>query len=161
MPAKKEHDNDGLIATNKKAYHDYIIMDKLQAGVELCGTEVKSCRAKSVTLLDGYVRVEKGEARVYNVHISPYDFGNYFNHDPKRVRRLLLHKNEILRMAQKVKERGLTIIPLRFYLSRGKVKVEIAICKGKTYSDKRDTLRERQDEMDARRSLGTRRKGSD
>jgi len=156
MPAKREHDNDGLIATNKKAFHDFIVLDKMEAGVELCGTEVKSCRAKSVTLQDGFVRIDRGEARLCNVQISPYDFGNYFNHNPKRDRRLLLHKNEILKLSQRIKEKGLTIVPLRMYLKRGKIKVEIAMCKGKTFGDKRESLKARQHEMDARRALGTR-----
>jgi len=156
MPAKHEKDNDGLIATNKKAFHDFTVIDKTEAGIELCGTEVKSCRAKSVTLQDGFVRIDRGQARLCNIHISPYDFGNYFNHNPKRERRLLLHKNEILKMAQKIKEKGLTLVPIRMYMKRGLVKVEIALCKGKTFGDKRDSMRERQDAMDARRALGTR-----
>lgn len=157
MTKKEAQVNNGQIAGNKKAFHDYIVMDKLEAGIELCGTEVKSCRLRSVTLTDGYVKIEKGQAYLLNVYIAPYNFGNYFNHDGKRSRRLLMHKREILKLSQQIKEKGYTIVPLRFYLRNGKVKVEIAACKGKTHGDKRESMREKQADLDTRRELGARR----
>lgn len=141
------------LAKNKKAFHQYQILDKLEAGLELKGTEVKSCREHSITMADSYVKIENGEAWLLNVNIAVYKHGNQFNHDPKRNRKLLLHKSEIRKLIQQIGEKGLTIVPLKFYLSRGKVKVQLGIAKGKTHADKRDTLRKRQDDMDARRAM--------
>jgi len=150
--AKEQKEND-LIATNRKAFHDYHILENYEAGIELKGTEVKSCRAKAVTLTDAFVKIESGEAIMMNVHIAGYEHGNRFNHESKRPRRLLLHKREILKIATKIKERGLTVIPLRFYLKRGRVKVDLGIAKGKSLADKRDTMRKKQDEMETRRII--------
>ena len=157
--AKSKNDNSNILARNKKAFHDYTVLDKLEAGIELRGTEVKSCRAHAITLVDAYVKIDKGEAWLLNAHISPYEYGNVFNHQAKSSRRLLLHKREILKLSIKIKEGGCTVVPLMFYLKNGKVKVQIALCKGKTHADKRDTLRKRQDDMDARRLMGSKNRG--
>ncbi len=157
MAKSNSNDNSNIIARNKKAFHDYTILDKLEAGIELRGTEVKSCRNHQVSMVDAYVKIEKGEAWLLNANIALYEFGNVFNHKAKGTRRLLLHKREILKLAIKMKEGGCTIVPLMFYFKNGKVKVQIGLAKGKTHADKRDTLRERQDNMDARRMMGTRR----
>lgn len=147
-----------VLAENRRARHDYIVLEKFEAGVELVGTEVKSCRARQIAMTDSYVAIENRQAFMYNVNIAQYAFGNRFNHNIRQKRRLLLHKSEILKLHQKVRERGLTIIPLKFYLKGGLVKVEIALCKGKTYEDKRETMRERQDTMDARRAMAAHRR---
>jgi len=150
---KKKYDNSNILATNKKAFHDFIVLEKYEAGISLTGTEVKSCRARNITMQDSYVRILHGQASLLNVHIAAYEQGNQFNHDTKRKRALLLHKREILKLNQQIREKGLTLIPLKFYLNKGLIKVEIGVCKGKSKGDKRDTLRERQDVKDARRAI--------
>ena len=150
---KKKHDNSNILATNKKAFHDYAVLERYEAGISLTGTEVKSCRARNITMQDSYVGILDGQAALFKVHIATYEQGNQFNHDTKRKRALLLHKREILKLNQKIREKGLTIIPLKFYLNKGLIKVELGICKGKTKGDKRDTLRERQDVKDTRRAI--------
>ena len=149
----KETASDGVIAGNKKAYHDYQILSSMEAGIALHGTEVKSCRMHSVSLQDAFAKIDKGEVCVYNINISPYSHGNRFNHTPMRQRRLLLHKREILRLSQQVKEKGYSLIPLKMYLTRGKIKIQLGVAKGKTFEDKRDTLRKRQDDLDMRRAM--------
>ena len=152
--SKKERDpGEGLLANNRKALHDYIVLEQIEAGIQLVGTEVKSCRARSIALNDAYVDIAGGSAWLVNLHIAGYDYGNRFNHDAKRRRRLLLHKNEILKLALKVRDKGCTIIPLRFYLKHGLVKVALGLCRGKSFGDKRETLRERQDTLDAKRAI--------
>lgn len=132
------------IASNRKAYHDYFIDEKYEAGVVLSGTEIKSVREGRVNLRDSFIRLDKGEAWLWNTHISPYGHaGAFFNHNPTQARKILLHKNEILKLAQKTQAKGLTIVPLRMYLKRGKAKVEIGIARGKKLYDKRDALAER------------------
>jgi SsrA-binding protein len=153
MGKKKKTDNSNILATNKKAFHDFTVLEKYEAGISLTGTEVKSCRARNITMQDSYVRIMNGEASLMNVHIATYEQGNQFNHDPKRKRTLLLHKRQILKLFQQIREKGLTLIPLTFYLNKGLIKVELGICKGKTKGDKRDTLRERQDVKDTRRAI--------
>ena len=158
--AKKENseanaDND-VIARNKKAFHDYEILESMEAGIELRGTEVKSCRLRSVQLQDAFARVENGELFAFGIHISPYAHGNRFNHEAIRRRRLLMHKKEILKLFQRVREKGFALIPLKMYMKKGRVKVELGVARGKTFGDKRETLRQRQDEMDARRAMGSR-----
>jgi len=138
---------------NKKAFHDFHILEKYEAGIELKGTEVKSCRDRKISMADSYVKFIEGEAWLLNVNISHYTHGNIFNHDPKRKRRLLLHKREIRKLMQFVNEKGCTIVPLRFYLKNGKVKVEVAVAKGKTHGDKRETLKKRQADMEARKAM--------
>jgi SsrA-binding protein len=152
MTKQKHKSND--LAKNKKAYFQYQILEKLEAGIELKGTEVKSCRDHSIAMTDAYVKIDNGEAWLLNVNIAPYKYGNQFNHSAMRSRRLLLHKREILKLANKIREKGLTVVPLKFYLKNGKVKVLIGIGKGKTFSDKRETLKKRQHDLDAKRSLG-------
>lgn len=147
-------DGGSVLARNRKAFHDYEILDTLEAGIELRGTEVKSCRNGGISPVDAFVRIEKGEAILYSLNIAPYDFGNRFNHEPRRSRRLLLHKSEILKLSGKIREKGLTIVPLKFYLKKGRVKVEIGVARGKSYGDKRETLRKKQDDLDARRAIG-------
>lgn len=129
-----------LIAQNKKAYHEYFIEDVYQAGISLAGTEVKSLRAGKCSLKESFIRIENGQAFLYNMHISPYEQGNIFNKDPLRVRRLLLHKNEIRKIAAQVQAAGYTVVPLKVYFDRSYVKVDIALAKGKKLYDKRETI---------------------
>ena len=149
----KKNDNSNILANNKKAFHDFIVLERYEAGISLTGTEVKSCRARNISMADSYVRIMNGQAVLMNVHIAAYEQGNQFNHDPKRKRPLLLHKNEILKLFQQIREKSLTVVPLKFYLKKGLIKVELGLCKGKTKGDKRQTLRERQDSNDARRAI--------
>mgnify|MGYP000431291901 FL=1 len=143
-----------IVSNNKKAYHDYFILDTYEAGIELKGTEIKSVRQNQVNLKDSFVRVKNNEVFVENMHISPYDHGNIFNHDPKRTRKLLLHKKEILKITNKLKEGGLTVVPTKLYFNKSsKVKLEIAIAKGKKLYDKRNDLKEKDARRDIERSL--------
>lgn len=142
-----------LLAQNKKAWHDYFIDDKYEAGIELVGTEVKSCRMAKVNLRDSYVQVKNGEAFVNNMHISPYEKGNIFNGDPLRVRKLLLHKREIMKLLGLTSQKGLTLIPLKMYLKAGKVKLEIGVCRGKHLYDKRHDLKEKAIKRDMERRV--------
>ncbi len=142
-----------LLAQNKKAWHEYFIEDKYEAGVELVGTEVKSCRMARVNLRDSYVQIKNAEAFVNNMHISPYEKGNIFNRDPLRVRKLLLHKNEITKLLGLVSQKGYTLIPLRMYLKRGKVKIEFGVCRGKHLYDKRQDLKEKAIKRDMERKF--------
>jgi SsrA-binding protein len=146
-----------LICQNKKARHNYFIEEKYQAGIALVGTEVKSLREGKANLGDSYGKIEKGEVFLVDAHISPYNFGNRFNHDPLRTRKLLLHKKEIRRLIGKVQERGFTLIPLRLYFSDGKAKVELGLAKGKKLFDKRESLKRKTMERDMERG----RKGFD
>jgi len=135
---------------NKKAYHDYEILEKLEAGISLKGTEVKSLREGRANLRDAFVRIENEEAYLFNAYIAPYSHGGLFNHEPTRTRKLLLHKREIKRLMGKVQERGLTIVPLRMYFSPGgKVKVEIALARGRKKHDKREVIKRRELEREA------------
>jgi len=142
-------DDGDTLAQNRRAYHDYFIEEKYEAGLALTGTEVKSIRAGKASLREGYARIANGEAWLLGVHISPYETGNRWNHDPVRDRKLLLHRNEISTLTGKVKARGLTLVPLRIYSRRGKLKVELGLARGKKLWDKRDATAER----DARREL--------
>jgi SsrA-binding protein len=139
-----------IIAENRKARHDYIIVDQYEAGLVLTGTEVQSLRQGKVNLKDSYARVKNGEVFLYQVHISPYPFAYYNNHDPLRVRKLLLHKREILRLYAKANEQGHTLVPLKIYFKAGKAKITLALAKGKRAFDKRQTIRDREQkrEMD-------------
>ena len=129
-----------IVATNKKARHDFFIEDTYEAGIELSGTEVKSIRAGKVNLRDSYAQVKDGEMFVYGMHISPYEKGNIFNTDPLRPKKLLLHKAEIRKLQQAVMLQGLALIPLSVYFKDGRIKVELALCKGKKLYDKRETI---------------------
>ena len=152
----KEKDTEGVIAQNRKARHDYQILETMECGIVLHGTEVKSCRMRSVAIQDAFARVERNQILVYNLNISPYSHGNQFNHTPIRPRVLLMHKREILKIAQRVREKGLALIPLKMYLSHGKIKVELGLAKGKAYEDKRETLRKRQEDLELRRNYKVR-----
>lgn len=137
------------VAVNRRAYHDYFVDERYEAGLVLLGTEVKSLRAGRVNLREGYVRLEGGEAWLENVHISPYAQGGYANHEPLRPRKLLLHSDEIASLVGKVKQRGYTLIPLRLYFARNRAKVEVGLCRGKRMYDKREAIAAR----DARREM--------
>ncbi len=144
------------IAGNKKAYHDYEILETFQAGIELVGTEVKSLRAGRCNLKDSYIRIENGEAYIYSMHISPYEFGNRFNGDPLRKRRLLLHKSEINKLAGKVSKDGLTIVPTKIYFRGSYVKVDIGLAKGKKLYDKRHDIAKRDQRRQAEKDFKVR-----
>ena len=146
-----------LIASNKKAFHDYFIIDKLEAGIALFGTEVKSSREGRINLKDSYAMVKGGEAFLMNCHISPYSHGNRENHDPTRMRKLLLHRNEIRKLIGKTQEKGLTLVPLRAYLKRGKIKIELGVARGKKQYDKRETERRKEAERETRAAVKLRR----
>lgn len=143
-----------VIANNRRARHDYFIEDTMETGIVLQGTEVKSLRLGKVNLQDSFARVENGEVYLYGMHISPYEQGNRFNHDPIRPRKLLLHKREIRRLIGKTREDGYTLVPTRLYFSRGKAKVELALARGKKLYDKRDAAAKRDATRRARQALG-------
>lgn len=128
------------VSKNKKAYFDYFILSTYEAGIELVGTEVKSIRGGNVNLKDSFCEIDKGEIFIRNMHISPYEKGNIFNKDPLRKRKLLMHKREIMTLLGKVKQDGLTLIPLSIYFNNSKVKIEVGLCKGKKLYDKRETI---------------------
>ncbi len=142
-----------LVANNKKARHDYVIEDVLEAGIVLSGTEVKALRMGRASLVDGFVLIDRGEAWLEGVHIPEYFQGTWNNHAPRRKRKLLLHKDEIVRLSHKVAEKGHTIVPLSLYFLDGRAKVEIALARGKKEYDKRQTLREQQDMREAQRAM--------
>lgn len=142
-----------IVAQNKKAYHDYFVLEKLEAGLELFGTEVKSIRQGKINLKDSWCFVKDGEMFVNGMHISPYEQGNIFNRDPLRTKRLLLHKREIRRFYAQVKQDGLAIVPLSVYFKKGRAKVEIGLCKGKKLYDKREVAAKKDAQRDIERSL--------
>ncbi len=148
-----------IIAQNKKARHDFEVVDTFECGIVLMGTEVKSLRLGRASLIDGFATIDNGEVYLHNVHIPEYAFGSWTNHTPRRVRKLLLHKGEILRLIGKTKESGLTLVPLSLYFSDGKVKVELALAKGKKSYDKRQDLAKRDADREVSRVLGRRAKG--
>lgn len=147
-----------VLAENRKAFHDYFIEERLEAGIILTGTEIKSIRKGKVNLKDSYARVNNGEVWVYQMHISPYEQGNRFNHDPLRLRKLLLHRSEINKLVGKIQLQGLTLIPLKIYLKNGLAKVELAVCQGKKNYDKRQALAEKEGKRDIERALRDRSK---
>lgn len=142
-----------VIATNRKARHDYEIEESCEAGLVLKGTEVKSLRRGSCSLKDGFALVKEGELFLYNVYIAPYKEGSHYNPDPERPRKLLLHKQEITRLSGKVKERGYTLVPLKIYFKRGHAKVELALAKGRAKYDKREKIKKKEQEREMRRAL--------
>mgnify|MGYP003312967743 CR=1 FL=1 len=142
-----------IIAENRKAYHDYFIEERFEAGVALSGTEVKSLRAGKVNLKDSYVQVKDGEMWLIGVHISPYEQGNRFNHDAMRDRKLLLHKREIMRLLGYIQQKGLTLVPTELYFSNGRVKVELGVARGKKLYDKRDAMAEKETKREIDRRL--------
>ncbi|HEU4684179.1 MAG TPA: SsrA-binding protein SmpB [Nitrospira sp.] len=151
---------DKVVATNRKAFHDYFIEEKFEAGIQLQGTEVKSLREGRVNLQDSYASVKDGEVFLYHCHISPYSHGNIMNHDPMRVRKLLLHRKEINKLIGKTQQKGLTLIPLRLYFSaRGLAKVELALAKGKKLYDRRETIKAREAGREVERAIKGARRG--
>lgn len=150
------NDRIKLVANNKKAYHDYFIDDKYEAGIELFGTEVKSIRMGKCSVKEAFVKIDKGQVYIYGMHISPYEKGNIFNKDPLRVRKLLLHKKEILRLFGKTKQDGYSVIPLSVYFRNSHVKVELGLCKGKKLHDKRDSMAQRDAKREMERAMKSR-----
>jgi SsrA-binding protein len=146
------------IAVNRKARHDYFVIEAYEAGIELRGTEVKSVRESHISLAGGFARIEAGDVVLRNVNISPYEFGNRFNHPADRPRRLLLHRNQIHRLQVQTEQKGHTLIPLSVYLKKGLVKVELGLCKGKQRQDKRETIRRKTADMEAARAVAGARK---
>jgi SsrA-binding protein len=151
--ATKAETGEKLIASNRKAFHDYFVLQKMEAGIALTGTEVKSLREARVNLKDSYVDFDRGEAYLVGAHISPYSHGNRENHDPERKRKLLLHRREIDRLEVQVVEKGLTIVPLRLYFKGGRVKAEIAVVRGKKLFDKRETEKRRELDREAEAAI--------
>ena len=141
------------VATNRKAYHDYHLQDNVEAGITLTGTEIKSIRAGRVNLRDAYVRPEKDELWLLNVHIARYEQGSYLSHEPTRPRKLLLHRKQIDNLISKVQEKGFTLVPLRLYIKNDIAKVEIALARGKRQYDKRETITRRETERELRRVM--------
>ena len=145
--------NEKIIATNRKAYHEFFILDKYEAGIELVGSEVKSLREGSGNLKEGYIVIREGNAVLVGVHISPYSHTGFTGHDPVRDRQLLLNKREISKLVKKVSEKGLTLIPLRMYFKNGWVKVEIGLAKGKHHYDKKDSIKKRDIKRETEREV--------
>ena len=145
-----------LIANNKKAYHDFFILDTYEAGIALAGTEVKSLRMGKCSIKESFIRIENGEVFLYGMHVSPYEKGNIFNKDPLRVRKLLLHKAEINELLGKIKEKGMALVPLKVYFSGSLVKVEIGLAKGKKLYDKRDDIAKKDQKREAERDFKVR-----
>ena len=145
-----------LVANNKKAYHDYFILEKYEAGISLVGTEVKSLRAGKCSIKEAYIRIENGEAFIYGMNISPYEKGNIFNVDPLRVRKLLVHKSEITKLDNKVSRDGYTLVPLDVYFSKGRAKVKIGLAKGKKLYDKRESIAKKDRAREAERDFKVR-----
>ena len=142
-----------VISTNRKAFHDFLIFDKFVAGIVLTGTEIKSIRKGMLNLKDSFAKIEDGEIFLYNMHISPYEQGNRYNHEPDRVRKLLLKKQEIMKMLGKIKKEGYTIVPLELFLSHGFAKIEIGLAKGKKLYDKREAIAKKTQSRDIARNL--------
>lgn len=142
-----------LVASNKKAYHDYFIEDKYEAGIQLFGTEVKSVRMGKCSIKESFIRIEKGEMYLYGMHVNPYEKGNIFNKDPLRVRKLLLHKSQIVKLGAKIAEKGFTLVPLQVYFKGSLVKVEIGLAKGKKLYDKREDIAKKDQRREMEREL--------
>ena len=155
MAAEK---NAPPVSANRQAYHDYFIHETYECGIALTGTEVKSIRAGRVNLRDSFARVQKGEVFLWNAHISPYEQGNIFNHDPLRRRRLLLHKSEITKLFSKTREKGFTLVPLKIYFKKGRAKMELALASGKHNYDKRQALADKAVKRDVERAMRERQK---
>jgi SsrA-binding protein len=151
--AEKKDGGEQPICVNRQARHNYFIDEVYEAGIVLQGSEVKSLREGKANLKDGFARIQKGEAFLLNVHISPYAGANQFNHEPTRTRKLLLHGREIERLTGKTKERGFTLVPLRMYFKKGRAKVELGLARGKKLYDKRDTLRRKEAQREVERSI--------
>ena len=145
-----------IVAQNKKAYHDYFVDEKYEAGIELFGTEVKSIRSGGINLKDSYCMIEEGEIFAVGVHVSPYEKGNIFNRDPYRVKRLLMHKKEINKLLGQITQKGFTLVPLSVYFKGSRLKMEIGLCRGKKLYDKRDAAAKKQADRDIERTMKTR-----
>ena len=152
MPGPSEN-SIHRVATNRKATHDYFVETRIEAGIALQGTEVKAIRAGHISLVGAFARMDNGEAFVQNLTIQPYEFGNRFNHEPIRPRRLLLHRKELDRLTAATTQKGLTLVPLAVYFKRGKVKIELGVCRGKRQHDKRETLRRKTSERETQRAI--------
>lgn len=146
-------DSNPILATNRKARHNYQILETLEAGIVLAGTEVKSLRNREMSIEDAFAVEHKGEMYLHNLHIRAYSHGNIHNHEPQRIRKLLLHKREIRKLSAQTAQQGLTLIPLDLHLRRGKIKVLLGLGKGKNVSDKRDTLKKKESDREARRAM--------
>ncbi len=142
-----------IIAQNKKAYHDYFVDEKYEAGIELFGTEVKSIRSGGINLKDSYCMIEEGEIFAVGVHVSPYEKGNIFNRDPYRVKKLLMHKKEINKLLGQITQKGFTLVPLSVYFKGSRLKMEIGLCRGKKLYDKRDAAAKKQADRDIERTM--------
>lgn len=155
-----EKQNSGFlpIASNRKAYHDYFVLETYEAGIELYGTEIKSIRNGKVNLKDSFCSVDNGEVFVIGMHISPYEHGNIFNRDPMRKKKLLMHKKEIIKLFTQNQQQGLSIIPLKLYIKKGRAKLEIGLCKGKKLHDKRNVAAEKEANRSIERALKERSK---
>ena len=145
-----------IIAQNKKAYHDYFVDEKYEAGIELFGTEVKSIRSGGINLKDSYCMIEEGEIFAVGVHVSPYEKGNIFNRDPYRVKKLLMHKKEINKLLGQTTQKGFTLVPLSVYFKGSRLKMEIGLCRGKKLYDKRDAAAKKQADRDIERTMKNR-----
>ena len=152
----KGKESQKLIANNKKAYHDFFIDETYECGIALHGTEVKSMRMGKCSIKEAFVRIEDGEVFVYGMHVSPYEKGNIFNKDPLRVKKLLLHKDEINKLLGKIKEKGYTLVPLQVYFKDGKVKVEIGLARGKKLYDKREAIAKKDQRREAEKEFKVR-----
>lgn len=142
-----------LVCNNKKAYHEYFVEEKFEAGLALHGTEVKSLRLGKCSIKEAFIRIDKGEVWVYGMHVSPYEMGNIFNKDPLRPKKLLLHKFQIMKLAGQVSEKGYTLIPLEVYFKDGRAKLEFGLCKGKKLYDKRDTIAKKDQRRESEREF--------
>jgi len=151
--ARKTKSTEPLEIRNRRAFHDYHIHDKFEAGLVLKGTEVKSVRMGKAQIQDGFVRLDRGEPFLYHAHIDEYSFGNTNNHTPRRPRKLLLHRREIRKISDSIKMDGKTVIPLKLYFSRGKLKVQLGVASGKKLHDKRETLKKKEADREANRAL--------
>ncbi len=156
MASSQSDDSIKVVAQNRKAAHDYFLEERLEAGLVLLGTEIKSIRAGKAQIKEAYVRIENGQATLLNAHIATYDPAARFNHDPLRPRRLLLHKKQIRKLGEQVQQKGYTIVPVKIFLTKGRAKLEIALARGKKLYDKRDTIAKRDAERDIARELGRR-----
>lgn len=151
--AEKQHTGIKMVTQNKKAYHDYFVDEKYEAGIELFGTEVKSIRAGGINLKDSYCRVEDGELFAIGIHVSPYEHGNIFNREPLRDRKLLMHKREIMKLQGLMTQKGFTLVPLAVYFKNAKLKVELGLCRGKKLYDKRDSIARAESDREIERRM--------
>ena len=152
MP-RRTQDANPVLVSNRKAQHDYHIVERFECGIELTGTEVKSCRNRAIQISESFAKILRNQLWLLNCHISVCEFGGKFNHVVHRDRRLLMHKREILKLAQTLKLKGGTLVPLKFYLKNGLIKVELAYCQGKSHADQRESIRERESDLAMRRAM--------